>query len=115
MNINAKQVVLMILAMLSFTATGISALDAVIGVATAKAIGAIATFVGGLMAAAMTPFLSNASTVKDAGSMEGVDVQVSRSAPQNIAALAVDPNQPNISPAPGEASAVAKKAEQVIG
>lgn len=111
MNINAKQIVLMVLAMLSFTATGISAMESVIGVTAVKAIGASATFIGGLMAAAMTPFLSNASVVKDASNTAGVEVQVSRTAAPNIAALAVDPAQDSISAAPGEAVAVAQKAE----
>lgn len=108
--INAKQVVLMIIAMIAFTATGITALEPVIGVTAAKAVAAIATFLNGLMAAAMTPFLGNSSIVKDAGAIKGVDVQISREAPQNIAALAVDAANESISPAPGEERAVAQKA-----
>lgn len=110
MNINAKQIVLMILAMLSFTATGISAMEAVIGVSMVKAIGATATFVGGLMAAAMTPFLSNANVVLDAKNQKGVEVVVDRTAAPQIAALAIDPKQEGIAPAPGEEIAVTQKA-----
>lgn len=108
--INAKQVVLMILAALSFTATGISAMEAVIGATAVKSVGAVCTFVGGLMAAALSPFLSNTNTVKDAGAIDGVQVNVSREAPQQIAALAVAPENNGIAPARGEEVAVQQKA-----
>lgn len=111
--INAKQVVLMILAMLSFTATGISAMENVIGVTAVKAVASIATFVGGLMAAAMTPFLSNAQTVKDVAELDGVQVRVGREATPQLAALAVDPANESISPARGQEAEVAQKAEAV--
>ena len=111
--VNAKQIVLMILAMLSFTATGISAMEAVIGVTAVKAVAAIATFVGGLMAAAMTPFLSNTSVATDAAALPGVNLQVNRQASPQIAALAVDDKQNSIAPAPGEERAVVAKAETI--
>lgn len=110
-NINSKQLVLIVLAMLSFTATGIQQLEPVIGVTAVKVVASIATFINGLMAAAMAPFLSNANVVKDAGSVHGVEVRVGREAPQNIAALAVDDAQVNISPKSGEEVAVAQNAQ----
>lgn len=110
MNLNAKQIVLIILAMIGFTATGIQQLEPVIGVVAVKTVASLCTFIGGLIAAAMAPFLSNASVVKDAGSVQGVEVNIDRTAPQNIAALAVDATQTSISPKPGEERAVAENA-----
>ena len=108
--LNAKQIVLIILAMLGFTATGIQQLEPVIGHTAVLAVGSICTFVSGLMAAALSPFLSTSNVIKDASSVPGVDVQVSRDAPQQVAALAADPDQNSIAPAPGEERAVLQKA-----
>lgn len=113
MQLNAKQIVLIVLAMLSFTATGIQLLEPVIGVGAVKAVGSIATFIGGLMAAAMSPFLSNSSVVLDAKAQKGVDIFVDRTADPKIAVLAMDPLQDNIQPAPGEGAAVKKVADGV--
>lgn len=110
MNLNAKQVVLIIIAVLSFLATATTNLTELFGPGTAKIIASSATFLNGLIAAAMAPFLSNASTVKDAGQQTGVEMTVNRSAAPAIAALAVDPAQDSIAPAPGEENAVARKA-----
>lgn len=110
MNLNAKQIVLIVLAMIGFTATGIQQLEPVIGVVAVKAVASICTFVGGLMAAALAPFLSNASVVKDAGSINGVEVKVDRNAAPAIAALAVDQSDNGISPVRGEEAAVSQKA-----
>lgn len=112
-NLNAKQIVLIILAMIGFTATGIQQLEPVIGVVAVKAVASICTFIGGLMAAALAPFLSNASVVKDAGSLTGVEVQVHRTATPSIAALAVAEVDNGVAPAPGESVALARLAEGV--
>ena len=66
------------------------------------------------MSAALAPFLSNANVVKDAGAIDGVNVSVSRAAPQQIAALAIAEENNGVSPAPGESVAVAKKAEGTV-
>lgn len=110
---NAKQVVVIILAMIGFTATGIQQLEPVIGAAAVKAVASICTFIGGLMAAALAPFLSNASVVLDAKAQKGVDIYVDRTADPKIAAIAIDPKQESIQPAPGEAAAVKQVAEGV--
>lgn len=109
-NLNAKQIVLIVISILSFVAGASANLTELFGAGTAKAVVNTAVFVNGLMSAALAPFLSTANVVKDAGAVTGVDVQVSRTAPANIAALAVDESQPSISPAPGEEKAVAQKA-----
>ncbi len=110
---NAKQIVVIILAMIGFTATGVQQLEPVIGIAAVKAVGSICTFIGGLMAAGLAPFLSNANIVLDAKNQKGVEVVVDRTAAPAIAALAVDPKQDGISPAAGEGAAVKKVAEGV--
>lgn len=110
--INAKQVVLMILSLLSFTAAATTQLTDVFGPTTAKAIASLSSLLGGMMSAAMTPFLSNSSVAKDASQLPGVEVQVSREAAQPIAALAVsnEPGLESIAPAAGEERAVADRA-----
>lgn len=107
---NAKQIVVIILAMIGFTATGIQQLEPVIGAVAVKAIASICTFIGGLMAAGLAPFLSNANIVADAKKQTGVEVVVDRTASPQIAAMAMDPKEEGISPAPGEAVAVSQKA-----
>jgi hypothetical protein len=108
---NAKQIVVIILAMIGFTATGVQQLEPVIGLAAVKAVASICTFIGGLMAAALAPFLSNANVVLDAKKQTGVEVVVDRTAAPAIAAMAIDPNQDGISPAPGESAALKRVAE----
>ena len=103
---NAKQVVVIILAMIGFTATGIQQLEPVIGHAAVQAVGSICTFIGGLMAAALAPFLSNANVVVDAKNQKGVEIVVDRTAAPAIAAMAIDPQQQGIGPAPGEGAAL---------
>ena len=106
MTINAKQVVLIIIAMLSFLAGASANLTELFGVGVAKLIVSSAVFVNGMMSAALTPFLSNANVVVDAKAQKGVEILIDRTAAPNIAALAVDPKQNSISPAPGEDAAV---------
>lgn len=108
--LNAKQIVLIIIALLSFIAGASANLTELFGAGTAKAIVNAAVFINGLMSAALAPFLGNASVVKDAGALKGVELQISGSAAPNIAALAVDEKQLSISPAPGEEKAVAQQA-----
>jgi hypothetical protein len=106
MTINAKQIVLIVIAMLSFLAGASANLTELFGTGVAKLIVSSAVFVNGMMSAALTPFLSNANVVIDAKAQTGVNVLVDRTAAPNIAALAVDPKQTSIEPAPGEAAAV---------
>lgn len=113
MQLNAKQIAMLVLAMIGFTATGIQQLEPVIGVTAVKAVGSICTFIGGLMAAALTPYLSNSSVVLDAKAQKGVDVQIDRTASPQLALMAMDPKQNSIAPAPGEFEAVKQVAEGV--
>jgi hypothetical protein len=111
MQLNGKQIVLMILAMLGFVAAGANQLDPIIGVTAAKAVASIAAFVGGLMSAAMTPLLSNDRTVRDASNTTGVEpIRINEQASQSLAALAVDPSITNIGPAPHQYEGVEAKA-----
>jgi hypothetical protein len=111
--INAKQVVLIIMAVLGFTAGATTQLNDLLGPQVAKVVVSVATFVNGLMAAALAPFLSNTQTVRDAADLEGVQVRVGREATPQLAALAVDPANESISPARGQEAEVAQKAEAV--
>lgn len=111
MQLNAKQVVLIILAVLGFTATGISQLEPVIGHSAVVAVQSISSFIGGMMAAAMAPFLSNNSIALDAKGQAGVSLQVDRTADPKLLAAALNPSESGIAPAPGEAAAIAKVVE----
>lgn len=111
MTLNGKQIVLIVIAMLSFLAGASANLTDLFGAGVAKVIVSAATFANGLISAMMAQFLSNTNVVRDAGAMQGVEVQISRSATPSIAALAVDPTEKSIAPAPGEDRAVQAKAE----
>lgn len=108
--INAKQVVLIILSLLSFTAAATTQLTDVFGPGVAKGIASVASLLNGMMSAALAPFLSNSSVVKDAGALDGVNVRVTGEAAPQIAALAVAPDNNGIEPARGEEVAVQQKA-----
>lgn len=109
--INAKQIVLIAVSMLSFVAGASANLTDLFGASTAKVIVSIATFANGMITASLAPFLSNTSVARDAGALDGVKLQIDRSASPQIAALAVDEAQINIAPAPGEERALVRKAE----
>ena len=108
---NAKQIVVIVIALLSFLASASANLTELFGPGTAKIIVSTSTFLNGLISAALMPFLSNTSVVKDAGALKGVDIQVSRTAAPAIAALAIAPAENGIAPAPGEGAAVKQVAE----
>jgi hypothetical protein len=109
--LNSKQIVLIVVAMLSFLASASANLTDLFGPGLAKIIVSTATFLNGLISASLAPFLSNTNVVLDAKDQTGVSVNIDRYANQKLAALAIDPTQANISPAPGEAAAVSKVAE----
>lgn len=111
MNLNAKQIISIIGAILSVLMIATTQLTDLFGVGVAKTIVSAAGLGNLIIQSVMTALTSNFSAVKDAGNTQGVEVQVSRSASAAIAGLAVDPAQGGISPAPGETAAVAKKAE----
>lgn len=111
MQINLKQVIGIVIAILGVLMISTAQLTDLMGAGAAKTVTSMAALLNSVLGSVMAVITSNTQTVKDAGATTGVDVQVSRSAPQSIAALAVDPKQNNIAPAPGEGAAVKQVAE----
>lgn len=111
MNLNAKQIISIAGAILSVLMISTAQLTDLFGPGVAKSIVSVAGLGNLIMQSVMTALTSTANVVLDAKSQKGVEVFVDRTASPQIAAMAMDPKQDNISPAPGEAQAVAKNAE----
>lgn len=108
--VNYKQVLAIAIAVLGVLAVSSANLQDLFGQAIAKYITSAANLLTTLLAAVLANYTSTSQSVIDTGNIKGVEVQVSRDAPQQIAALAVDESQQSVSPAPGEERAVVKKA-----
>lgn len=106
MNINGKQIFLIIGAIVSVLMVAGPQLTDLFGSALAKNIVSCAGLTNLIINSVMVSFTSNSQTVLDAKAQTGVSVLVDRTASPSIAAMAVDPKQTSIEPAPGEAAAV---------
>lgn len=111
MQLNAKQVIAICLAILSVFSGSTAQLTDLFGSGVAKLMISFSSLAATTLSSVMAVLTSTTQTVKDVGALQGVEVQVSRSATPQIAAMAVAPTDNGIAPAPGEDTAVAKVAE----
>lgn len=109
--VNYKQVLAIVIAIFSVLAVSSANLTDLFGANVAKTIGSASNLLNTILASVLAAYTSNSQQVKDASTLPGVEVQVSREATQQVASLAMDPDQSSIAPAPGEEKAVQRKAE----
>lgn len=109
MNLNAKQIISIVGAILGVLMISTTQLTDLFGAGTAKSIVSIAALVNTVLSSVMAVITSQSSQVRDVLAMPGVDkINVNGQANATLAALAVDPTVDKISPTP----AAQQKVEQ---
>jgi hypothetical protein len=106
MQINLKQIFGISIAILGVLMISTAQLTDLMGAGAAKTVTSLAALLNSILGSVMAVITSDSQSAKDVSGIKGVEVKVSRDAPQSIAALAMDPTQDSIAPAAGEDAAV---------
>lgn len=107
MNLNAKQVIAIILVILGVITASTAQLTDLFGPSATKAIVSIASMVNSILAGALGVISSQTGLVKDVQAMPGVEkITVNAQANSTLASMAVDPSNEKIEPKPGSEGAV---------
>lgn len=107
MNLNGKQIISIVLAIVSVLMISTTQLTDLFGPGTAKTIVSIAGLVNLTLSSVMAALTSQTNQVKDVLAMPGVDkINVNGQANATLAAIAVDPSIDKISPTPAAQSKV---------
>lgn len=111
MNLNSKQVISIIGAILSVLMISTAQLTDLFGAGVAKSVVSVAGLGNLILQSIMTALTSQGSTIKDVLSMEGVEkLDVNKKANKTLAALAVDPSVDKIAPTPEAQAQVTRTA-----
>lgn len=111
MNLNARQVIAIIIAVLSVFSGSTAQLTDLFGSGIAKIMISFSSLATTTLSSVLAVISSQGSTVKEVLSMPGIDkISVNSNANQTLAAIAVDPNVDKIAPAADAQSAVEAKA-----
>jgi hypothetical protein len=111
MNINGKQLISILMAVLGVITISGAQLTPLLGATLASTVISVAALVNTILAAVMSNLTSQSNQVKDVAAMPGIErVSVNAQANTTIAALATDPAQPKIGPIPGAKDAVTETA-----
>lgn len=97
MNLNAKQIIAIMVAVLSVLSGSTAQLTDLLGPTSAKVVISIASLTMTILSSIMAVLTSQNQTVKEVAAMPGVaKVTVNADANQVLAAAAIDPGQPKI-------------------
>lgn len=111
MQINLKQVIGIVIAILGVLMISTAQLTDLMGAGAAKTITSMAALLNSILGSVMAVITSSAQTVKDASNTLGVEpIRVNENASPAIAAMAIDPNVNNIAPTMTDRVAVEAKA-----
>jgi len=114
MNLNAKQIISIIGAILSVLMISTAQLTDLMGPIAAKSIVSVAGLGNMVLSSVMAALTSQGSTIKDVLAMPGVDkININASANQTLSAIAVDPSINKISPTPDAQQQVENTAKGV--
>ena len=112
MNLNIKQVLSIIGAVVSVLMISTTQLTDLFGPGVAKSIVSVAGLVNMTISSVMAALTSQGSTVKDVLAMQGVEkIDINGSANSTLAAIAIDPKQDKISPTPEAMNRVTETAK----
>jgi len=97
MNLNIKQILAIILAVLSVLSGSTAQLTDLLGVNEAKIVISVASLAMSVISSILAVLSSQGQLVKDVAAMPGVEkISVNTNATQALAAVATDPNQPKV-------------------
>ena len=112
MNLNGKQIISIIGAIVSVLMVSTSQLTDLFGPGVAKTVISVAGLVNMILSSVMAALTSQGSTVKDVLAMPGVSsIGVNAKATQTLADMAMDPAQDKIGPIPHNAEQVSEIAK----
>ena len=112
MNLNGKQIISIIGAVLGVLMISTTQLTDLFGAGVAKTLVSIAGLVNTILSSVMAVLTSQGSTVKDVLAMPGVEkININADANKTLASLAIDPAVNKISPTPDAMNQVTKTAE----
>lgn len=112
MNLNGKQIISIIGAVVSVLMISTAQLTDLFGPSLAKTIGSIAGLVNMMISSIMAVLTSQGSMVKEVAAMPGIEpLRVNAMANATLAAIAVDPTQAKVSPTTEARSAVIETAK----
>lgn len=111
-NLNGKQIISIIGAVLSVLMISTSQLTDLFGAGTAKTVVSVSGLVNLILQSIMTALTSQGQTFLDTKAMPGVEnIQINAQANKALATLAVSPEDNKVSIKPGDAQAVAATAK----
>lgn len=111
MNLNFKQALAILIAILSVLAVSTANLTDLFGEHVAKAVGSASNLLNAIIAGVLTAVTSQTSMVKDVAAMPGVErIRVNAQADTSLATIAMNPDYAKISATPADAAAVAATA-----
>lgn len=112
MTLNARQIIAIIVAVLSVLVGSTAQVTDLFGPTTAKVIISVASLSTSILSATLAVLTSQGSTVKNVLAMDGVErIEVNSKANQTLSAIAIDPTQNKISPIPASVQEVTKTAQ----
>src|SRR5438445_6046421 len=101
MNLNTKQVISIVIAVLSVLMISGAQLNDLIGPTASKSVVSLAGLLNMILGSVMAAITSQGATVKEVASMPGVEkITVNATANQTLAQVATDPAQPKIAATP---------------
>lgn len=115
MNLTGKQIIGIVIAVLSVLMVSTAQLQDLFGPTLAKSITSVAGLLNAVLGASMLSLGSQASSVNDVAAMPGIEkITVNRAANQTLAAIAVDPAMDKVETKPGDDAKVAATAEGTL-
>jgi hypothetical protein len=101
MNLNGKQVIAIIIAILGVLIGSTAQLTDLFGASTAKTVISLAGIMNSMLSSILAVITSQAAQVKDVLAMPGVDkIEINAKANKTLATIAVDPSVDKIAPTP---------------
>lgn len=112
MNVNLKQAIAIVIAIVSVLAVSTSSLTDIFGPEVAKVVGPAAGLLNTILSSVLAVITSQGATVKDVLAMSGVQkIDVNSNANKTLAQIAVDPKQDKIGPQPDDVETVTQIAK----
>ncbi len=116
MNLNARQIIAIVIAVLSVFSGSTAQLTDLFGSGIAKIMISFSSLATTTLSSVLAVISSQGSTIKEVASLPGVDkISVNKDANATLATLAVNPEQPKIAATPRDLQAVAETAETAKG
>lgn len=107
MQLNVKQTIAIVVAVLSVLIGSTAQLTDLFGAGTAKTVVSVASLANSILSATLAVLTTQGASIRDVLAMPGVEkIDVNSQANKTLASIAVDPKQDKIAPTPAAMDAV---------